>query len=101
VSSLKKKKNQLNTKMNLFFIPNRILGFLETGIYDQWIVISERMKTESSDEAQIQEKSQRFESLILSKTERIFEVLIFGNLASIMLLFIELLLYFIFLVLTK
>jgi hypothetical protein len=92
-----KKKNQVYIKINFF--SNIILRFLETGIYDQWIVISERMKTESPNETQILEKSKRFEILTLSKTEGIFELLIFGNMASTLLLIIELLLFFIFLIL--
>jgi hypothetical protein len=68
---------------------------LEIGIYDQWIAISERMKTESFNGIHTQEESTRFEILTLTKTVGIFYLFISGYLASILLFFIEKLLFFI------
>ncbi len=79
-----------------FFFNNRITKFLESGIYDQWLAISERMERNYANEKHIHQEYHRFEVLTLSKTAGIFYLLISGNFASFILLFLEMLLFFTF-----
>jgi hypothetical protein len=89
-------KEKSNVYYNDFFFNNRIIKFLESGIYDQWLAISERMETNYPNEKHIHQECRRFEVLTLSKTAGIFYLLISGNFASFILLFLETLLFFIF-----